>query len=190
MQCSWSHIVQLVTDRAFKVHSKRSARQLSAKFEPVITCITHLHKLFVVQLHPSVASGIGAVNCISKATQHEKHEGVPLERFCQSLDNYAGSYESIECDSWRWAITIGRPRRYLGISLKWIYSYVPSSPYFRSMSVNSGGERLYPKLRRASDNSRPSIDPDWSLSKCLKTPCQSAMYFQSPENSTRRTQAC
>lgn len=57
------------------------------------------------------------------------------------------------------------------------------SPYFCSISIKMGGERLYPKLRRASDNSRPSMVPDWSLSKCLKTPCQSAMYFQSPENS-------
>ena len=51
------------------------------------------------------------------------------------------------------------------------------------MSVNILGERLYPKLRSASANSIPSIDPERSLSKCLNTFCQSEMYFHSPENS-------
>ena len=56
-------------------------------------------------------------------------------------------------------------------------------PYFCSSSERSIGERLYPKLRRASESSDPSIDPEWSLSKCLKTFCQSWMYFHSPANS-------
>ena len=37
---------------------------------------------------------------------------------------------------------------------------VSSSPYFCSMSINSGGDRLYPKLRRASANSLPSMVPE------------------------------
>ena len=56
-------------------------------------------------------------------------------------------------------------------------------PYFCSSSERSIGERLYPKLRKASESSDPSIDPEWSLSKCLKTFCQSWMYFHRPANS-------
>ena len=56
-------------------------------------------------------------------------------------------------------------------------------PYFCSSRERSMGERLYPKLRRASESSAPSMDPDRSRSKCLKTFCQSWMYFHSPANS-------
>jgi hypothetical protein len=62
-----------------------------------------------------------------------------------------------------------------------------SLPYFCSISVRRLGGRLYPKLRKASANSSPSIDPDRSLSKCRKTPCQSLMYFHNPANSVDNT---
>lgn len=57
------------------------------------------------------------------------------------------------------------------------------SPYFCSSRERRIGDRLYPKLRSASASSAPSIEPDRSRSKCLKTFCQSWIYFQSPANS-------
>ena len=47
------------------------------------------------------ADDISAVDRISVATQSLNHEDVPSERFRQCLDNYASSYEPIECDSGR-----------------------------------------------------------------------------------------
>lgn len=60
----------------------------------------------------------------------------------------------------------------------------PRSPYFCSTRDSRSGESLYPKLLNAAANSCPSIEPERSWSKCLKTPCQSLMYRQRPWNST------
>lgn len=51
----------------------------------------------------------------------------------------------------------------------WTYS----SPYFIDSNLMRLGVMLKPNCLRAASSSCPSIVPDWSLSKFLKTPCQS-----------------
>jgi len=58
-----------------------------------------------------------------------------------------------------------------------------SLPYLCSIRVSRVGDKRYPKLCNASDNSRPSIEPERSRSKCRKTFCQSEIYLHKPVNS-------
>ena len=111
-----------------------------------------------------------------------------MERFRKRLHDNTRSDESVKGDARRGAVSVRRPGSYFKELSACSHHFFSTGgdhdlPYFCSSSDRSVGDRLYPKLRRASESSDPSIDPERSLSKCLKTFCQSWMYFHRPANS-------
>jgi len=139
-----------------------------------------VHELVVIDLNPPITIGIE-----------------PSERLAELLDNDTSADEAVEANA-RWRPTILTDRGCFDVCISqkdkmdgggrgW------DSPYFLWTRSSNGAERLklqcwqsdeslftvrtskksYPNCARASRSSCPSIDPERSRSKCLKTFCQS-----------------
>jgi hypothetical protein len=109
----------------------------------------------------------------------------PLEFLCEGLYHNACSDEPIECHSGRRTQLHRGAIGYIFIdSINRRGGRMSISPYFCSTSLKIAGDRLSPKLLRASASSRPSIDPERSLSKRWKTPRHSPIYLKRLVNST------